>query len=340
MRRQQHVRNLWHAALLTFVCAFVVAHLRAADSGPVIGVGNLPHGVANIENAIGFYERTLGLRLVSINPPRVDGKLGPNFYDAKLQALMNVGGAYYRIATFSLPDSPLQLQLVEMINNDPLSALRGRRQTSALATEAGSLLLRLPVADVEALSTRIRNQFAADVLSLAGKPAGSIVKRFAFRDGEDGFVIESVQSSKPQVPGIVLVAANIEKKLQFYRDILGFNLTSGEWESEQDALQAVGAETGMIRRHGGTVPGTSVPFEIEEYRGFHQRRFYSPIMGQAGVGWLQLIVRDVDTLMKTFIERRVRIVSTALQPVDFDDSRRVVVRDPDGVYVELIQPKH
>ena len=63
-------------------------------------------------------------------------------------------------------------------------------------------------------------------------------------------------------------------------------------------------------------------------------------LGTIGVGWIQLVVRDVDALMKTFIERRVRIVSTALQPVDFDDSRRVVVRDPDGVYVELIQPRH
>jgi catechol 2,3-dioxygenase-like lactoylglutathione lyase family enzyme len=256
-----------------------------------------------------------------------------------LQALMNVGGAYYRIATLSLPDSGFQMQLVEMINNDPLSALRGRRQTSALATEAGGLLLRLPVPDLDTLSTRIRNQFAADVLSIGGKPAGSTVKRFAFRDGEDGFVVECVQSAGLSRAGIVLVAAHVEKKLAFYRDILGFNLMSGEWERDEAALQAAGAGSGMIRRHGGTVPGTSVPFEIDEYRGFHQRRFYSPIMGQAGVGWIQLFVRDVDALMHTFIERHVRIVSTALQPVDFDDSRRVVVRDPDGVYVELIQRK-
>ncbi|MEP7306628.1 MAG: ankyrin repeat domain-containing protein [Acidobacteriota bacterium] len=324
------------------VCVLLLAASGIASgqsAGVVVGIGDLPHGVANLEQAIGFYRDTLGLTLVSVAPDRVDGKLAPNFYDAKRQALMNVGGAYYRVATFALPESPFRLQLVEMINNDPLSNLRGRRQTSALPTEAGGLLLRFPVPDLEWLSTRIRDLVAADVATLGGRPVGGDVKRLVFRDGEDGFLIESVQTpeAKP-LAGIVLVAADVDRKLRFYRDILGFDLKTGEWDGESTALAAVGAQTGMIRRHAGTIPGTAVPFEIDEYRGFHQRRFFSPIMGQAGVGWIQLKVRDLDGLMQTFIANRVRIVSTGLQPVDFDDSRRVVVRDPDGVYVELVEP--
>jgi catechol 2,3-dioxygenase-like lactoylglutathione lyase family enzyme len=318
--------------------------------GPVVGLGAVPHGVADIEKAIDFYQNALGLELVSLVPERVGSQLGRNVYDAKRQALMNVGGAYYRIATFKIPNAAFRLQLFEMINNDPLAGLRGQRQSSALPTEGGGLMLQLPAADLAATSAKIRNQFAADVLTLGGNPIGSQVRRLSIRDGEDGFLIEYVQppaqSSEPLSAkshafsaGIVLTAADAEKKLGFFRDVLGFTLKSGEWEKDPADMAAVGVTTGMIRRHLGVVPGTDVPFEIDEYQGFHQRRFYSPIMGQAGVGWIQLIVRDLDELMKTLIEQRIRIVSTGLEPVTFDDSRRVAIRDPDGVFIELIQPR-
>ncbi|HUK32972.1 MAG TPA: ankyrin repeat domain-containing protein [Vicinamibacterales bacterium] len=329
--------------MLAGLCVLIVALAHRASgqmAGPVIGIGDLPHGVANIEQAVDFYRETLGLELISLVPDSVGGKPAPSVYDARRQALMNVGGAYYRVATFQLPNSTMRMQLVEMINNDPLSALKGRRQTSALPTEAGGLLLRLPAQDLDGLSARIRDRFAADVATLGAKPVGDRVRRLSFRDGEDGFLIESVQqSASTEAPGIVLVAANLERKLRFYHDLLGFDIQAGEWENDRAALTAAGAETGGIRRHTAKVPGTNVPFEIVEYRGFHQRRFFSPIMGQAGVGWIQLKVRDVDALMKRFIDNRVRIVSTGLRPVDLDDSRRVVVRDPDGVYLELIEAR-
>ena len=297
----------------------------------------MPHGVASIEKAIEFYQNALGLELVSVVPGRVGTQIGPNFYDAKLQALMNVGGAYYRIATFRVPNAGFRLQLVEMINNDPLSALRGRRQSSALPTEGGGLMLRLPVGDLDAMAAKIHDQFLADVITLGGKPAGTPVRRLSIRDGEDGFLIELVQQSAGPA-GIVLTAANVDQKLLFFRDILGFTLKSGAWEHDAGGMAAVGVAAGTVRRHAGVVPGTDVPFEIDEYQGFRQHRFYSPIMGQTGVGWIQLVVRDLDGLMKTLVEKRIRIVSTGLEPVTFDESRRVVIRDPDGVFVELIEP--
>jgi len=336
---QQVPRTLRHTSLLPLVCILVllVTGSTRGQGDPVVGIGDLPHGVADIEKAIDFYQSALGLELISVTPARVGSKLGPNFYDARLQALMNVGGAYYRIATFKIPNAGFRLQLFELINNDPLSALRGRRQSSALPTEGGGLILRLPVADLDAASAKIRNQFSADIVTVGGSPVGSPVRRLSIRDGEDGFLIEYVQPPAKSNAGIVLTAANADQKLRFFRDVLGFKLKSGAWENDPAAMAAVGVPAGMVRRHTGVVPGSDVPFEIDEYEGFHQRRFYAPIMGQAGVGWIQLVVRDIDELMKAFIDKRIRIVSTGLEPVTFDDSRRVVIRDPDGVFIELIQ---
>jgi catechol 2,3-dioxygenase-like lactoylglutathione lyase family enzyme len=157
------------------------------------------------------------------------------------------------------------------------------------------------------------------------------VESFAFRDDPDGFLMEVVQGSGA---GIVLTAADPDEKLRFYRELLGFDLQRGEWERVLSAAHAPVS----VRRSIGRVPGTDVPFEIREYQGLHQRRFYPSTMGQDGVAWIQLLVRDLDALMRVFIAERVLIVSTGLQPVVVDDgTRRVVVRDPDGVFVELIE---
>jgi ankyrin repeat protein/uncharacterized glyoxalase superfamily protein PhnB len=294
-------------ALLLLVWSVVV--FGAAQESPVIGIGDFPHGVSNMEQAIAFYRDVLGLELLATHPPLVDSKLGPNVYDAKMQALMDVGGAYYRFATFRIPGGASRLQLVEMVNNQDIVGLRGRRQSSATPAERGSLMLRLPVNDVDLLFKKLKDGFVGDILT-----------KFVFRDEPDGFLIEAVSTSGA---GIVLTAADADEKLRFYREILGFQFDTAESEG--------------VRRSIGKVPGTNVPFEIHEYRGIQQRRFYPTTMGQDGVGWIQLFVRDVDDLVKVFVKERVSIVSTGLQPVAFDDSRRLVVRDPDGVFIELIE---
>jgi catechol 2,3-dioxygenase-like lactoylglutathione lyase family enzyme len=136
---------------------------------------------------------------------------------------------------------------------------------------------------------------------------------------------------------IVLTAANASEKLEFYREILGLSLSTGEWEQDAASLAALGLKAGRIRRTVGVVPGTDVSLEIVELDGVPHRRFFPVKMGAAGVGWLRFVVRDLDALMATITANRVLVVSTGLQPVQFADSRRVVVRDPDGVLVELIE---
>jgi catechol 2,3-dioxygenase-like lactoylglutathione lyase family enzyme len=301
----------------------------------VVGIGDFPHGTANIEQSIAFYRSVLGFELLSTRPAAAGGKIGPNVYDAKLQALMDVGGAYYRTAQLRVPGAAFRLQLIEIVNNQQVTAARGRRQSTATHTERGALMLRLPVDDPGRLFGRIRDGVLGDVLTPGSAPAAAAPRRFVFRDETDGFLIDVVAGGGGA--GLVLTAANPDEKRRFYRDLLGFQLQTGDWEP--DPAAGDGTQAGQVRRTVGRVPGTDVPFEIDEYRGIHQRRFYPTTMGQDGVGWLQFLVNDLDGLMERFIDERAWIVSTGLQPIAFDDSRRVVVRDPDGVFVELIEPQ-
>jgi catechol 2,3-dioxygenase-like lactoylglutathione lyase family enzyme len=339
--------------LVLMLC--VAATVARGDSllgreSPVTGIGHFAHGVADIHEALAFYRDVLGLELVGTRPPLVDGKMAPNVYDARLQAVMDVGGAYYRFASFRIPGAEFRLQLVEMINNQRIVGLRGRRQSSAMLTERGAVALSLIVADANGLFTRIRDGFHGDLLGITPGPGVTRIDRFAFRDDPDGFPIEVVQapavSQAPTVrndhgirrAGVVLTAANYDDKVRFYRDLLGFEFRQSGWEPDPTNASA-GSEAAAVRRSVGLVPGTSVPFEIREYRGVMSRRFYPSTMGQDGVGWVQFIVRDLDALMRVFVAERVLVVSTGLQPVavDEDSTRHVVIRDPDGVFVELIE---
>jgi catechol 2,3-dioxygenase-like lactoylglutathione lyase family enzyme len=111
--------------------------------GAVIGMGEFPHGVKDIQAAVDYYQNTLGFELVATVPPMVNGKWEPNVYDKELQALMDVGGAYYRIATLRFPNSALRVQLLELINNQDIVGLREARSASGAAFERGGIALRV-----------------------------------------------------------------------------------------------------------------------------------------------------------------------------------------------------
>ena len=223
---------------LAFATLVSTVSAQSAAQGPaVVGIGEFPHGVRDIKAAVDFYQSKLGLELVKTSPATVDGTWEPNVYDKELQALMDVGGAYYRIATLAIPDSALQVQLLELVNNQDIFALREVRSASAVPFERGGIALRLVVPDIAKLTREIAASDTAEVLSLhegltTGDPRAVVAK------DDDGFVIQMVRPThdgpaSAAEAGIVLVAANGLEKLRFYRDVLGFDLSTGEWEREK-----------------------------------------------------------------------------------------------------------
>jgi len=326
--------------MLLLCCVAAGAAGGDAGEAPVVGVDSFPHAVANIEDSITYYEEALGAKVVSTVPSIVNGKIAANVYDRELQALMDVGGAYYRIATLRLPGVKEPLRLFELRNNQTIVGLRSERQGRATLTEIGASALRLEIANLDNVHQTLRNKYLGDQLApdqapKTGREASTV------RDDE-GFLIELVRSQNrasggsPKA-GITVTTADLEQKIHFYRDLLGFRFEIGEWSADPAVLAARGATHGRLRGATALVPGTDVVFEILQFADVDQRRFFPAVMGQPGVGWLSFIVRDVDALMASFIKERVRVVSTGLQPVDFSDSRRVAVRDPDGVLLELIE---
>jgi hypothetical protein len=249
--------------------------------------------------------------LLATRPQLVDGELGANEYDALLQALMDVGGAYYRTAWFNVPGSELRLRLVEIINNQEVFGLRGVRQTSASYTDGGGIAMRLAVPDLAALKDELDRTYTGDLLTTGGAPIRAGSARLTVRDDE-GVVMELVELSALTSGGtdpaigtsVVLTAANAKEKLEFYQD-LGFEFAAGDWEASGDVLAAVGATAGRVRWHAAQMPGVDVPLMIAEFQGTKQRRFFPTTMGQSGAGWLQFVVRDLEAVVEELRAKRV-----------------------------------
>jgi hypothetical protein len=56
-----------------------------------------------------------------------------------------------------------------------------------------------------------------------------------------------------------------------------------------------------------------------------------------GTAILQLTVRDMDGLMKVLKANNANVISTGGEPVSLGAGKLVIVRDPNNLYLELIQ---
>ena len=157
----------------------------------------------------------------------------------------------------------------------------------------------------------------------------------------DGFVVElrePAQSGDDAAAKVILTAVDITRKLTL-SDQLGFQFRTGQPESGKELLASVSQETGSLRRSGSMIPCTRIPFEIRDYQGFRQKRGAVSYSAQPGAGWLRFHVRDMDETVRTFLENRVYIASAAMQPIEIYGERHLLIRDPDGVFIELIERK-
>jgi catechol 2,3-dioxygenase-like lactoylglutathione lyase family enzyme len=302
--------------------------LAQRHAAHVIGARGLVHGVQTLEPSLAYYRDVLGFELLG---PATEK---PTF-DIHLQALTNHGGVLYRTALLKIPGSTMTVQLFEGTNGGP-SSRSSPRQLTARPSDRGGSVLSVRVPDLAGTFTTIANaKQQAAVISVGGKPVG----RTLFVRNRDGLVAELVQSPDPSADpaSIAVTPGDPEASLRFYRDILGFDLKTGDWEAGQDVMNALGAEMGMVRRSRAYIPGSKVRFELDEYSGLATKRAFYYYNSMPGAVTLQLLVRDLDGMVKALRAAQVRIVTTGQQPVTLDGSRTILIRDPDGIFVQLIE---
>jgi catechol 2,3-dioxygenase-like lactoylglutathione lyase family enzyme len=141
------------------------------------------------------------------------------------------------------------------------------------------------------------------------------------------------------------IVRDLDRAAAFYRDVLGLTLYPGReqpgplpWDADPGHLDIHGTRGGRMRFVGARMPGVWCGVEIVEFdrleRAPIQRQLQDP-----GAVMLIVLVRDVDAVFTRAKRAGIQVVTTGGAPIPVGNgkTRAVVVRDPDGHFVEIAQ---
>ncbi len=142
------------------------------------------------------------------------------------------------------------------------------------------------------------------------------------------------------------VVSDAEKSVAFYRGVLGMDLQGAQPNGPRPYLttpaivnlyDAIGAQY----RVGTTqVQGSPMRAELVEWKDI-ERKPVHPRIQDPGAATMILIVRDLDSIMARVKSSGTPIVTTGGEPVTLAEGkgteRAIIVKDPDGFFVELAQ---
>jgi catechol 2,3-dioxygenase-like lactoylglutathione lyase family enzyme len=292
----------------------------------VVAIGNFSHIVANLDRSISFYRDGLGLEPAALLRP-----FEPN---VPIMRAGNVMGAQTRYTVLKVPGSTLNVELIEYKDID-------RTPIGARFQDPGTGNLVVTVRDLDMALTRLK-EAGARVTTIGGK------MRVVFLQDPDGFVIEVNQPNpvprpSADLPGNVLGSAfeitieDTEKTAAFYRDLLGFDVDAGTpFNGEKLMTDTAGTPGAKFRQSRLRVPGTAFSITAIEFKDI-ERKPHGTRLQDPGTAMLQLMVGDVDSLLKRLKAGGAAVVSVGGEAVTMGTLRLAVVRDPNNLFLELIQ---
>jgi catechol 2,3-dioxygenase-like lactoylglutathione lyase family enzyme len=334
---------------LLLAALFVVAGDRgqtalapADQTRAVVAVGMT---VRDLDRSVRFFTEVLDFELVS--ETAADGD--------EYERLVGVFGARARIARLRLGQEIVELTDYRTpegreLPEDSRSNDRWFQHIAIITSDMDRAHARLREHAVEEIS------FGPQTLPAWNPKAGGI-RAFYFLD-PDGHALEILQFPVGKgaarwhragdrlflgIDHTAIVVADTEESLAFYRDLLGFTVagSSENWGPEQERLNAVfGAR---LRITGVSLPeGPAI--EFLEYLSPGDGRPY-PIDARANdlVHWqTTILAHDLDRVSRAVLDLDLPWISpgpiTVPKEEDLGFARGILVRDPDGHVMQLVEP--
>jgi catechol 2,3-dioxygenase-like lactoylglutathione lyase family enzyme len=311
--------------------AVLFAGTLAAQS-PITGVGNFSHIVADMDRSIAFYRDVIGLDL-----PAQPGAFSGN---PAIMSLGNTPGAQSRAAMLRVPGSALGVELIEYKDID-------RKPAQPRFQDPGAATLILTVRDVDAIVARVKKS-AGRIQTLGGAPA--VIQPGAkaiFLQDPDGFFIELSQrtpapeTTAPASANIIagnfeIMVADTGKTMQLYKEALGFEPQAATaFDGNKLLMDTAGTPGAQFKRSTARIPGTSVTMAFLEFKDIDRKPIKTRTQ-DPGTPILQLRTRDVDAVVKAWKAAGGEIVSTNGEPVAIGANKIVLLRDPNGLMLEIL----
>jgi catechol 2,3-dioxygenase-like lactoylglutathione lyase family enzyme len=328
-------RRLLAVALASCAASLGAQESRAPEpAGDVIGVGNFAHIVANVDESLKFYHDVLGLEV------GVTQGFAPN---PAIEKLGHTEGGQSRIAVVKVPGIALGIELIEYkdIKREPQ---RPR------FFDPGAANFAMRIRDLDGLFPKVAAFPGVKIITAGGKPVtlktpnGTL--HAVFVQDPDGFVVEMLDApNAPAGEGHVLsgsafeaTVANSEESVKFYKELLGFDMKLGvAFNDSQEMSSTAGAPGASFKQSTATIPGTSVPFTLIEFKNIERKKL-SGRTQDPGTTVLQLVVKDVAALTAKLKAAGAPVVTTGGGPVQIVPGLDIaIVRDPNNMLLELVQ---
>jgi catechol 2,3-dioxygenase-like lactoylglutathione lyase family enzyme len=135
---------------------------------------------------------------------------------------------------------------------------------------------------------------------------------------------------------------DLERSLRFYCDLMGAPApaTIPVWTTDPALLNFLAAPTGQVRFGSVRIPGSTMSVEIVEYKDVPRTALRYRLQDPGAVR-LILTVRSLDSLLSRLKTQGVPVVTVGGAPLtirDHNAGRAVMIQDPDGFYIQLVQP--
>jgi catechol 2,3-dioxygenase-like lactoylglutathione lyase family enzyme len=312
-----------------------------APTGLVVGSGNFYSPiVANLEEAVAFYRDGIGFE-VRGEPTNADA-------NPQLMKMFGLQDARLRQQIGRALPTPGGVEIVE------LSGASGERVERGIQ-DPGTVMLLVSVRDIDATLARLK-RLGAPVITSGGAPMA--LNNAGFRgvlvQDPAGHFVEILQTARPRpaAPGenanIVDVRVrhtveNLERSIQLYRGALGLQgpADAPPYTTDSNVARVLGLPQGTQWRYTTlTVPTSGLLLELIEFKG--SRRPAAPArVHDPGSTRMQLRVSDIDAAVAALVQAGGTFMSTGGQPLDLPAGNGIlkvgIVRDPDGLFVVLIQ---
>ncbi len=152
-----------------------------------------------------------------------------------------------------------------------------------------------------------------------------------------------------QLQNFAHTTESLDKTVPFYRDVLGLPvngtrdpLTAQPQKLDEDMSKFTATKGMSFRGATFRIPNATFGFELTEFTG-GSRKPVRPNLQDIGAATLALQVRDIEKVLAKVKASGATIVTIGGAPVNPTGNasstfREILVRDPDGFFVELQQP--
>jgi catechol 2,3-dioxygenase-like lactoylglutathione lyase family enzyme len=144
------------------------------------------------------------------------------------------------------------------------------------------------------------------------------------------------------------VTGDLERIIAFYHDLLGLdlrgarnqrfqsNVANNEFVNAPADAEFRAAFLPIPGTSAATAPADRIYLEAFEYRNVDRRQFM-PALTDLGVSTMRFFVRDLDATIAAAKSADIAFVTRSQTPVADANHRAILVRDPDGYPIELVQ---